>query len=293
MSKTPSGSNSSSSRRRSNCRVCLASDLVPVLTLGATPPANAFLAAGELTSDEPSFPLDLNCCRTCGFVQLADVVSPELLFNDYLYVSSTSPAFVKHFEELGQEITSQFRVPAGSLAIDIGSNDGILLKPLKQLGWNVLGVDPAHAIAARATDDGIETLPRFFSPELAQEIRTTYGPAHLITATSAFPHIDDLDAVITGVKTLLAPGGVFLVEAYYLGDLIKQNLFDTIYHEHLSYFTVSTVSRLFQRLGMELFDVERTDTHGGSLRLYVQKAGGPHQINRAAITRFTSEEGNK
>ena len=288
MKKIPSESNLS--KVRTACRVCTGRDLVPVLSLAPTAPANAFLVKQDLEKPEPFFPLDLHFCRACSFVQLRDVVSPDLLFRNYIYVSSTSPSFVAHFEELAEVISKRFSFPKNALVVDIGSNDGILLKPFKKLGFRVLGIDPAEKIAREATAEGIETIPEFFTPALAKIISEKHSKATFVTATSAFPHIDDLDAIVEGVRTLLAPDGIFMIEAYYLGDLILKNLFDTIYHEHLSYFTVRTAIALFKRLGMEVFDVEKTDTHGGSLRIFAQVEGGPRTIQRAHIEKFLKEE---
>ncbi len=276
--------------RRTACRVCGGTRLIRVLSLGFTPPANAFLRHAEVGSPERSFPLELYFCEDCSFVQLLDIVSPELLFRNYVYVSSTSKVFVAHFEALAKELHERYHFPPNSLIVDIGSNDGILLKPFQRLGWRVLGVDPATAIAETAKAAGIPTKPDFFTPEVADEIVRDNGYAKLVTATSAFPHIDDLDNLVAGIKKLLADDGVFVIEAYYLLDLLRKNLFDTVYHEHLSYFSVSTLTHLFGRLDMEVIDVEHTDTHGGSLRVSVQRRGGRHLPNRDAIQKFLDEE---
>lgn len=281
------------SRKISSCRVCRGKKLRSVLSLGATPPANAFLAKNDLQKPEPFFPLELKRCSACGFIQLAHAVSPELLFRNYVYVSSTSKVFVAHFEELAKTVAQKLKINAGSLAIDIGSNDGVLLKPLKALGCLVLGIDPATKIAAEATKNGIRTIPEFFTPALAKKIRAEHGTAKLVTATSAFPHIHDLDSILKGVKILLAKDGVFLIEAYYLGSLIEKNLFDTVYHEHLSYFTLKTISRLMKRLGMKVFDVDFNDTHGGSMRVFAQLKGGAHAPNLAALKAFAKQEKNR
>ncbi|OGY65355.1 MAG: hypothetical protein A3A16_02815 [Candidatus Harrisonbacteria bacterium RIFCSPLOWO2_01_FULL_44_18] len=277
------------SKARSNCRVCLSADLQEVLSLGSTPPANAFLKKENLGKAEPFFPLTLDFCKKCGFIQLQNIVSPELLFRDYVYVSSTSPVFVAHFEELAETIKNRFDFPANSLIVDIGSNDGILLQPFKARGWKILGIDPAVKIAEMATENGIETWPEFFNPKIAKKIIAEKGKAKIVSATSVFPHIDDLDNIVAGVKELLAEDGFFLVEAYYLADLVEKNLFDTIYHEHLSYFTVKTMSELFKRLGMEIFNVEKTNSHGGSLRVFAQRNRGARRIN-AVAQKFIAEE---
>ena len=264
---------------KTSCRVCKGTNLTKVLSLGSTPPANAFLKKEDLDKPEHSFPLELSFCKDCSFVQLTDVVSPDLLFSNYVYSSSTSPVFVAHFKSFATEMAQRFNLNSDSLVVDIGSNDGILLRPYKEMGIKVMGIDPAANIAARATESGIETMAAYFTSETAKEIVGKYGKASLVTATSVFPHIDNLDEVVEGVKVLLADDGVFVIEAYYLLDLIEKNLFDTIYHEHLSYFTVKTISALFDRLGMQVFDIDKTDTHGGSLRVFVQRKGGKHAVS--------------
>ncbi|MBI2144005.1 NAD-dependent epimerase/dehydratase family protein [Candidatus Woesearchaeota archaeon] len=270
-----------------SCRVCAGKSLQKVLSLGSTPPANAFLKSPK--DAEQFFPLELSFCNGCGFVQLANVVSPELLFRDYVYVSSTSPVFVQHFKDLSSLIIKRFSLQHGSLVVDVGSNDGILLRPFKEAGMKVLGIDPAEKIAAMATASGIETLPIFFNATAAKGLAKERGRAKVITATSVFSHVDDLDSFVSGVKELLSDDGVFVIEVYYLYELLAKNLFDTIYHEHLSYFTAKTMARLLQRLGMEMFDVGETDTHGGSLRVFAQKANGPHKVE-PSVGRFTAME---
>jgi len=274
------------------CRVCKGKNLQKVISLGMTPPANAFLKKEDLSKKEDFFPLVTHYCNDCNFVQLLDIVSPELLFKDYIYVSSTSPVFVEHFKELAQNVIKKFKLQKNSLIVDIGSNDGILLKPFKEQNMIVLGVDPAEKIAALATKIGIQTLPEFFTPTLAKKITKEKGKAKIVSATSVFSHIDDLDGFIEGVKELLDEDGVFIIEVYYLLELIEKNLFDTIYHEHLSYFTLKTMSKLLERLGMQIFDVEITQTHGGSLRVFAQKKNGPHKV-QASLKSFLKNESDK
>lgn len=272
------------------CRVCAGNNLRKVLSLGSTPPANAFVK--DLKQPEQFFPLELSFCNGCGFVQLTHVVSPELLFRDYVYVSSTSPVFVEHFKELAATIINRFKLQPKSLVVDVGSNDGVLLRPFRDKGMKVLGIDPAEKIAEMATKSGIETLPVFFTPTVAKDIVGKYGKANIVTATSVFSHVDDLDGFVNGVRELLADDGVFVIEVYYLYELLEKNLFDTIYHEHLSYFTTATIAKLLHRLGMQVFDVEETDTHGGSLRVFAQKSGGPHRVEDS-VNKFMAMEAAK
>lgn len=266
-------------RRRDTCRLCGGGSLRLVLSLTPTPPANAFVAQDALGAAQPSFPLDVHFCDGCGHVQLLDVVDPKALFEDYVYVSGTSPAFVRHFEDYADAVIQRFAPAPGSLAVDIGSNDGTLLAAFKARNMRVLGVDPARAIAERATAAGIETMAEFFTPELANRIRDREGAAALVTANNVFAHADDLSGLTDGVRGLLAPDGVFVFEVSYLLDVIAKTLFDTIYHEHLAYHAVKPLVGFFEAHGMELFAAERVATHGGSLRGMVQARGGPREAD--------------
>lgn len=277
--------------RNEYCRGCKGRLLTRVLSLGVQPPANAFLRVEDIDLAKPelAFPLDVYFCSACSLVQLRDIVSPELLFKNYVYVSSTSPAFVAHFKSFAEAVARRFSMDSQSLIIDIGSNDGILLRPFQELGARVLGVDPAEKIAALATAAGIETLPYFFTPDTARAILARHGKAAVITGTNVFAHINDLDAVVEGVKILLEPEGVFIIEAPYLVDFLEQNLFDTVYHEHLSYFSVLSLKTLFERLGMKIIDVEKSGSHGGSLRVFAARHDAARPVSEA-IARFIADE---
>jgi SAM-dependent methyltransferase len=247
-----------------------------VITLTPTPPANAFVPADRADEDQACFPLEVYFCESCAHVQLRDVVDPRILFEEYVYVSGTSPVFVRHLQGQAEDVVSRFGFGKRDLVVEIGSNDGTLLKAFRELGFDVLGIDPATDIAARATADGIETWPDFFSPDLAARIKMDRGSARVIAANNVFAHIDDLAAVADGISNLLADDGVFVFEVSYLLDVFEQTLFDTIYHEHLAYHSVAPLRMFFASHGLHLFDVERVSAHGGSLRGFVQKSGGPH-----------------
>ncbi len=262
---------STETTHKSTCRICKGKNLSRVLSFGPTPPANAFLKTDELSRSESYYPLDVNLCTDCGLVQLADVVDPRILFKEYVYVSSTSPVFVAHFDAFATTVFARFNLSQKSFVVDIGSNDGILLKPFKKLGARVLGVEPDTRIAGLARKAGIPTVSEFFTPLMAKKLIKKYGQADVVTATNVFAHIDDIHAVAQGVKTLLKREGVFIVEVPYLVDFLDKNLFDTVYHEHLSYFSVSALSRFFEGVGMKIVDVERVASHGGSLRVFVKK----------------------
>ena len=277
-------------RRRATCRLCDSDDLSLVLSLTPTPPANAFITADALDTPQECFPLDLHICGACGHLQLLHVVDPSLLFADYVYVSGTSPSFVAHFEDYATHVIETYRPPPGALVVDIGSNDGTLLRFFHNAGMAVQGVDPACDIAKAACEAGIETLNAFFDAALSAQIREDKGAAAVVTANNVFAHIDDLAGVVAGVRALLEEDGVFVFEVSYLADVLEKTLFDTIYHEHLSYHAVAPLVSFFSRNGMELIAAERVDTHGGSLRGTAQLAGGAREVASSVEAYLELEE---
>lgn len=275
---------------RRDCRLCGGQELVLVLPLVPTPVADDYVSFEHLSEPQETYPLDLFLCRGCGHVQLLDVVEPEALFRNYIYVSSSSPGLVEHFRRYADEVCSRLKPPNGTLVLDIGSNDGTLLKFFQGRGMRVLGVDPARDIASKATDSGIETLPTFFTAELAREVRRSHGPAAIITANNVFAHADHLADMADGTRDLMAPDGVFVFEVSYLVDLMREMVFDSVYHEHLCYHSVKPLQDFFHRHGMELIDTERVSTKGGSLRGTVQCAGGPRTVSPAVSELIAVEE---
>src|SRR3989338_4399294 len=286
---TPQPRAATAMRRRSDCRLCGSHKLQPLFSLGATPLANEFVSAGDRGKPQERFPLDVHQCVDCGHVQLLDVVDPELLFRHYVYVSATSPVFVDHFRRYAEAMLRYTAMPTGSRVVEIGSNDGTLLRFFKDAGMQVLGIDPARRIAEEATKSGIETLPEFFDLALTRQLRSQGKGAALVTANNVFAHADDLHAIVEGVAHLLAPDGLFVFEVSYLLDVFEKTLFDTIYHEHLSYHTVKPLVGFFQRRGMELVDAVRVDSHGGSLRGIVKRRGGRWPV-QPSVDRLISEE---
>ncbi len=277
--------------RRRDCRLCASPELSLALSLTPTPPANAFVPASETGKRQETYPLDVFLCRSCGHLQLLDVVDPALLFENYVYVSGTSQAFVKHFEAYAGDLLRRFSPRKGSLVLDVGSNDGTLLRFFKEGGMRVLGVDPAREIAAAATRSGIETLPAFFAQDLARRLRQSRGSAALITANNVFAHADDLRGFVAGVRELLAPDGVFVFEVSYLADVVAKTLFDTIYHEHLAYHSVRPLRRFLAEQGLELVEALRVAPHGGSLRGIAQRLGDAHPVGASVAEAVALEEG--
>lgn len=276
--------------RRPDCRLCGSRRLQLALQLAPTPPANAFVPASEAGKPQERFPLDVFFCEDCFHLQLCDVVDPRVLFENYVYVSGTSPVFVKHFEDYANDVRNRFKPAAGSLVVDIGSNDGTLLRFFQNAGHKVLGIDPAKKIAEEATKSGIPTRAAFFTPALANEVRAELGAASVVTGNNVFAHIDDLKSVVAGIRTLLAPGGVYVFEVSYLVDVVEKTLFDTIYHEHVAYHSVKPLVRFFRENGMELIEAIRVGSHGGSLRGIAQLAGGPHPVGRSVADAVAYEE---
>lgn len=279
----------SAARARGDCRLCGSTDLVEVFSFGETPPANAYLSPDALDTAEILASLVVRACTACKLVQLRDVVDPEVLFRNYLYVAGTSPVFVAHFAEYAKTVAKRFGLTKRSLVVDVGSNDGVLLSHFKKLGMKILGIDPAKNIAAEATKNGLPTLPEFFTPEIAHSVRKEHGTASVITANNVFAHTDDVVGFVESVKELLAPGGVFVFEAQYLKDFIEKNLFDMTYHEHLCYYHLTPLVPFFKRLGLRVFDVEQVPTHGGSIRVYVRWDKGPHKTT-PRVAKMLKEE---
>lgn len=262
------------------CRICKSRDLNEFLSLGKTPLANSFLAKGQLSQKEDSFPLAVCFCQNCKLVQLTYVVPAEIMFRNYVYVSSTSNTFKKHFTEMAEDISKEFNLDESSLAVDIGSNDGILLKGFQKFNVQTIGVEPAANVAKIAEENGVETINSFFNEDAAKEIVARKGHADVITAANVFAHVNNIDEFTENVKFLLKKDGIFVIEVQYFVDTVQKMTFDNIYHEHLSYFTLTSLAYFFKRHGMEIFDARMVDSHGGSLRAFVKKNEGKHKANK-------------
>ena len=265
--------------RRNNCRLCGSGNLALVVPLAPSPLADAYVNASHINEVQEVIPLNLFLCQECGHAQLLDVANPEVIYCDYIYETTSSLGLVDHFRKYADEAVDLFNPPKGSLVIDIGSNTGDLLKFFKNFGLRVLGIDPARKIAEKATSEGIETIPEFFNQSLVDKIISKYGPAAIVTANNVFAHADDMSGMVKGISNLLADNGVFIFEASYLVDKIQKMLFDLIYHEHLSYHSVKPLVKFFGRHGMELFEVKRNSSKGGTIRGFAQKLNGPHKVS--------------
>lgn len=278
-------------KRRKTCRLCGSRNLELAVPLNASPIADAYIPASELGKAQMLYPLDLYLCLDCGHVQNLDVVNPELLFRDYLFTTGSSVGLVAHFRQYAKDVVRSQGIKPGGLVVEIGSNDGTLLKVFKnEHGMRVLGIDPARDIARQASESGAETLPNFFNTTLASHIRRKYGGASVFCANNVFAHADDLKDIVRGVREVLADDGVFVFEATYLVDFIDNLLFDTVYHEHVSYHSIEPLAKMFERLGLELIDVQRIPTKGGSIRGYAQrKPGGKRPVMSVVAEMIAAE----
>lgn len=247
------------------CKVCNSKNIHKFLSLGPSPLANNYIKKEKLEEKEEVFPLDLYFCKDCLFVQLGQIIDPKILFKDYLYVSSTSETLKKQFQDLAEDIKS--RTKDDSFIVEIASNDGTLLKNFKE--YKILGVEPASNIAKIAIDNGIKTLNKFFNIETANDIVKKNGKADVVIGTNIFAHIPDLNEFIEAIKILLDKNGFAIFESPYLFDLMEKLEFDTIYHEHIYYLSLKPLIKLFKKHDLEIFDVKRTNMHGGSIRFFV------------------------
>jgi hypothetical protein len=272
------------------CRSCGSTALDLVLSLGSTPLANSLLSAQDLERPEPRFPLDLVFCRACTLVQITETVPPEQLFRNYLYFSSFSDTMLAHARELVGRFTRELSLDARSLAVEVASNDGYLLQYYKAAGIPVLGIEPAENVARVAiAERGIETISEFFGIALARRLRAEGRRADVLHANNVLAHVADLEGFVDGIREILADEGVAALEVPYLGDMMERTEFDTIYHEHLCYFSLGALVRLFDRHGLKVVDVERLPLHGGSLLLAVARASSS-RAPRPAVAALLGEE---
>jgi len=254
------------------CRICSSEELEEFLSLGETPLANLFLKK-ENFSKEKSYPLKVSFCHNCNLVQLMDVVNPDLMFLDYVYFYSKMPAASDHFVDYATDVSERFiSNPKKDLVVELGSNDGILLKAFQERGHSkILGIDPAKNVAKLANQNGIPTIADYFSQPLAVSVANDYGKAKVIIGNNVVAHIDDHQELLRGVSELMDEDGVFILEAPYLVDMFENLAYDSIYHEHLSYLAVAPLQKLFQQYGMEIFDVQMKKRQGKSIRVFVCK----------------------
>ena len=264
---------------RDTCRLCGGTSLdnvVPLRPIPIATPNTGEVAAGLKTSQVP---LDLYLCHDCGHLQLSDIINPEIQYSNFRYRTTISLGLDEYFQAFAGQVVEGLNLAAGDLVVEIGSNDGTLLRAFQPFGLRVLGVDPAQEIAARACAAGTPTLARFFNAALAGEILQTHGRARLVVANNTFANLDDLGDVMAGIRALLTADGTFVFDTSYGAAVVRDTLIDTVYHEHLSYFMARPLVGFFAHHGMELIDVLPVPTKGGSIRGIVQFKGGPRAVS--------------
>ena len=267
---------------RTTCRLCGSTRLVCSVKLTDVPIVSPNVGTESGKSGERLTrvvaPLSNYLCEDCGLIQLVHIVDPALLYRNYLYRTAVSLGLADHFRRLSETVIARAELKPNDLVVEFGSNDGTLLSFFRNAGQRVQGIDPAEQIAAEATARGIPTRADFFGPAVAQEIREQSGAARAVISNNAMANIDDLTAILAGVKAVMAPDGVFVFETQYALDVYEKTLLDVIYHEHISIFAVQPVVRAFVQHGLTVFDAEPIPTKGGSIRFWVQHAGGPKPV---------------
>jgi hypothetical protein len=275
--------------KREACRACGAGDLRLFLSLGPTPLANSFLKSQDVFAEERSYPLDVCFCENCSLVQTPDVIDPEVLFRNYIYVTGTSETIAAHNREYARTVTEMLKLGADDLVVEVASNDGSLLHCFKEQGVRAMGVEPATNIAEIARGKGIETVNLFFNSSTALQVRETYGPAKAVIGNNVLAHVDDTQDFLRGCKEVIGPDGLVIIEMPYLGDLLDRSEYDTIYHEHLCYFSVNSLIRLCDAVGLSIVEMDHVPIHGGSLRMYAGHKEN-HQRHSAKVLGWAEEE---
>lgn len=274
------------------CQGCASAELTPVIEFGHQPPVHSLLSRDQLDEPEATYPLRLVRCTSCGLAQLGHIVDPRIIFPDeYPYLTGLTGILRSNFRDLAKQARERFGLRPGDLAVDIGSNDGTLLEGFRDFGLRVVGVEPT-GIARIANERGIPTIKAFFDELVAQDIVDRHGKARVITGTNVMAHVDDTDAVLRGVATMLADDGVFASESHYLLGLVERLQYDTIYHEHLRYYALRPFVRLLERNGFAAIDAEPVPTHGGSIRVWATRhPGEPPSARLDAMTRAEDKYG--
>jgi len=262
------------------CRACLGKDLHPFLDLGETALANSYRLPDD-TTPEAKFPLRAMICRSCGLVQIDEEVPPEVLFKHYLYVSATSDLVHQHAAFLARHFAGELPLAKGDLVLEAASNDGTVLKAFQKYGVRAVGIEPAENIADQARIDGIDTFCEFFNEKTARTIYKEHGPAKLILARHVLAHVADLHGFVQGLEIVLDDDGVAVVECPHLLPFHDKLEYDTIYHEHLCYYSLTVLGKLFEQFGLELIDVKEVSIHGGSIVVSAQREGGPRRPSLA------------
>jgi len=280
--------------KHKDCRFCGSEDLVKILDFNNVPLAGGFLKEAQFRNEE-YFPLDLNFCNRCSLVQVSNEISPEVLFKNYFYFSSSIQTLVTHLNEFAEEINEKFLKSRNNPSVfEIGCNDGVLLKPFADRGVKAVGMDPATNVVDSIDSNDITVINDFFGEKTAGEVHGKYGCFDAICSSYSFAHIPDMIDVMKGVKLLLKDDGVFVFEVYYLGTLIDEMQYDMIYHEHLSYYSLKALTYFFKEFGMEIFDTKFTPgVRSGAVRFYARNVGGRSEEVSENVIKMRDYENKK
>ena len=272
--------------KRTTCRACAGERIKPFLGLGPQPLANAFLAGRDEFAQEAFYPLDVYFCETCSLVQLLDIVDPEILFRRYIYATGVSETMERHNAKYAAAVADFLKLEPADLVVEPASNDGSLLRQFQKLGSRTLGIEPARNLAAIAQASGIETLDWFFNLDAARRVRESYGAAKVVIFNNVLAHVDDTQDFLRGARHLLAENGLVVFEVPYVKDLLDRLGYDTIYHEHLCYFSVMALTKLCESADLHITRIEHVPVHGGSLRVFA----GSQPDHCPGLTEWTAGE---
>ena len=272
---------------RTNCRACNGTDLHSVLDLGALPLAGGFLANQDAIAREKLYPLEIHSCASCGLVQLLNPVDPEILFQDYSFSSSTIKPLVDHFTAYAGWLETHLHPKS---VVEFGCNDGVLLEPLTKLGIQAVGIDVSQNITDIARAKGLDVIAGYFNSDVARSIRQRVGPVDVVTGSNAFAHNDNPVEILEAAKIVLSDDGYLCLEFMYAGDLLEQLQWDTLYHEHLTFYSLAALRILLERHGFHVVDAERLPMHGGSLRVCASRKAKPLSAGAEQVLKYEEEK---
>lgn len=280
-------------KKYNTCRFCLSHKVAPIIDFGDVPLAGGFFKPGSTEKQflqERLYPLTILFCKNCGLVQVQEVVDSKILFSDYFYFSSAIKTLTDHFTEYAHELATRFPTTKNVSVLEIGSNDGVFLRPLIKEGFRTLGVDPAANIVKPLIKEGFPMVCDFFGEKAAQKIYKDWGQTDIIVGSNSLAHIDDMHDVLRGVDLLLKDDGFLAMETHYLGNLIREFQYDMMYHEHQSYYSLYALNNFFALYDMEVFDIKPIPIHAGSMRYYVQRKGAQRKITARAQKLLAAEK---
>lgn len=275
---------------RENCRGCNSTQLHKFLELGPQPLANSFLTSPEEFASELFFPLDVYMCEQCSLVQIMDVIDPEVLFRNYIYVTGTSDTIAQHNIGYASTVVDFLKIGHDERVVEVASNDGSLLKCFQKENVKTLGIEPAINIAEMARADGVETVAEFFNYETAKKVRDEYGPAKAVIGNNVFAHVDGTQDFLRGGKHLLDTNGLVIVEVPYLGEFMDRLEYDTVYHEHICYFSITALLHLCDEVGLSIVRIDHVPVHGGSIRMYAGSKQDYPQHAEAVLAEAKQEQ---